>query len=188
MVVPLTSNNLRNANTIYCSKHTYLKLKYHWSPCKKSVCTECIRIYHNDHAQKSLTTDVQKLNRLQYGDEIKESLGNHALDAIRMLDRMFESAFPPPKKKEPCRNDISQNKTPNRSTTCILQKVYPLYGFWLIGKCHVIFTYLITAYCIKFPFDQKSLLLLSIIILCCYLNHWPFNKITTFLWHIVLWI
>lgn len=58
-----------------------------------------------------------------------------------MLDTMFESAFPPLKKKEPSgndislakmsfpsskkdepsENDISQEKMPNKSTTCIMQ-------------------------------------------------------------------
>lgn len=48
--------------------------------------------------------------RLQYGDQIKKKLGKHALHALRMLDTMFESAFPPLKKKEPSGNDISLAK------------------------------------------------------------------------------
>lgn len=77
----------------------------------------------------------------QYDNEIKDRLGKHALDALRMLDTMFESAFPPSKKKEisgnniphekipfpsskkkeACGNDISHENMPNKSTTCILQ-------------------------------------------------------------------
>lgn len=141
MVVPLTSNNLTIDEKMYCPKHIKKKLEYHCIPCEKSVCAECIRLYHSDHAKKSLTTDLKMDERRQYGDEIKEKLGKHALDALRMLDTMFESAFPPSKKKdtsgndisqenmpfppskkkEPSANNISQEKMPNKSTTCILQ-------------------------------------------------------------------
>lgn len=79
--------------------------------------------------------------RVQYGDEIKGRLGKYALDALRTLDTMFESAFPPSKKKVPSKNDIflakrsfppskkkepsgnviSHENMPNKSTTCIVQ-------------------------------------------------------------------
>lgn len=117
------------------------KLEYHCIPCDKSVCSECIRLYYKGHAKKSLTTDLKMTERVHYGDEIKGRLGKYALDALRTLDTMFESAFSPSKKKEPSKNDIflakrsfppskkeepfgkdiSQENLPNKSTTCIVQ-------------------------------------------------------------------
>lgn len=143
VVVPLTSNNLTSEEMLYCacSGHIKKKLEYHCIPCDKSVCAECIGLYHKGHAKKSLTSDLKNAERVQYGDEIKGQLGKHALDALRMLGTMFESAFPPSKKKEssandismakrsfppskkkePSGNDISQENMPNKSTTCIVQ-------------------------------------------------------------------
>lgn len=139
VVVPLTSNNLTSEKILYCacSGHIKNKLEYHCIPCDKSVCAECIRLYHKGHAKKSLTSDSKKAERVQYGDEIKGQLGKHALDGLRMLDTMFESAFPPSKKKEPSEmanmsfppskkkepsgNDNSQDNMPNKSTTCVVQ-------------------------------------------------------------------
>lgn len=120
---PLTSNNLTSEEIVYCacSGHIKNKLEYHCIPCDKSVCAECIGLYHKGHVKKSLTSDLKNTERVQYGDEIKGQLGKHALDALRMLDTMFESAFTPSKKKEPCGNDISQENMPNKSTTCIVQ-------------------------------------------------------------------
>lgn len=63
------------------------------------MCADCIRLYHNDNAKKSLAADLNMAEGLQYGNEIKERLGKHALDALWMLDTMFESAFPYLKKK-----------------------------------------------------------------------------------------
>lgn len=112
VVVPLTSNNLTSEEIVYCAcpEHKKKKLQYHCIPCDKFVCAECIRLCHKGHAKKSLTTDLKMAERLQYGDQIKERLGKHALDALWMLDTMFESAFPPSKKKEPSGNDISLAK------------------------------------------------------------------------------
>lgn len=103
MVVPLTSNNLTSWEILYCacSEHIKKKLGYYCIPCDKYVCSECIRLYHNGYAKKSLTTDLKKAERRQYGDQIKERFGKHAVDAFRMLDTMFESAFPSSKKEEP---------------------------------------------------------------------------------------
>lgn len=117
VVVLLTSNNLTSEEILYCtcSGHIKRKLEYH---CDKSVCAECIGLYHKGHAKKS---NLKNAERVQFGDQIKGQLGKHALDALRMLDTMFESAFPPSKKEEPSGNDISQENMPNKSTTCIIQ-------------------------------------------------------------------
>lgn len=48
--------------------------------------------------------------RVHYGDEIRGRLGKYALDALRTLDTMFESAFSPSKNKEPSKNDIFWQK------------------------------------------------------------------------------
>lgn len=129
MVVPLTSNTLTKGEVQYCSKHTKKKLRYYCIPCGKPVCRKCIKQLHGGHAMKLFSSDVEQPERHRLSDEIKESLRKHAFDAIRMVDTVCSSTFPPQKKKEPSENDITQNNTPNKSSTCIIQQVYLLFRF-----------------------------------------------------------
>lgn len=109
VVVPLTSNNLTIDENMYCPEHRIKKLEYYCIPCEKFVCTKCIGVFHSDHATKSLTTE-----RRQYGDD-EERLGRHVRDALRLVETVFEIAL------QPAGNEITPERMPNRSTTCILQ-------------------------------------------------------------------
>lgn len=135
MFVPLTPKILTKGEIQYCAKHTKKKLIYYCIPCEKSVCRKCVKQYHHGHAIKLFSSDVKRPERHRLSDEIKENLKKHTLVAIRMVDTVYASAFLPQKKKEPSGNDISQNKTPNKSSACILQQVYILFRFGLIKKC-----------------------------------------------------